>query len=1094
MKHAQSCKLVLSAILLVSSIVCSPKVFSADCSIYYLPSMNFDQGPPNGGSPDPYAASAYDGASAGETWAPTYAAMKYQMDFLEMMMGEMDVWDDAGASTTLPALTYDIITFEPSNGWGTEIGDGDRMAGTGAPYAGGAHTSPAQALAGSYADGSAGGKVSYHTADNSVTFELINLAGQVGGDMNGNNDTDRGVNTTPLGEHFLEIPVSETETGGVKITFEHPVPALGMFVMGMEEGKRPVEITLTLANGEEHDGHESDMGGAEYFKGPLDVGGVGVVAYRVQSDDPDCFIKEVSLIQPFTAGDTASMRDIFSIDDLAFASTNPNPYLAQECPEIVFEGELQASNVTAYPFVGGNMFGTIEDGSAAATSITGFEFSSEQGFDPQLFTWTFGENADLTLTDHLSPTSTAGGFELYTSDPNNPVTIQFFYDGVTLATGIAEFIRVEVDNNYDTTAIGKGQATLQYPGEDDRFFYEVMAKTGGAGVIWFALDDFYPTSPSGQFFTGGSATCLGCAEGDGTTPGDHTTPDDGSTSGGDGSSGGGTTVVIGDDDCEDAPVIGEVSFDSDTVGGASAHASLVHSPTLTDWTVVEDAGVKYYESNEDQTNLKIEFTEVTLADGEALRVKVDYQFLSEPTSPGMQHFNFLRFGAYHDQDTTDYGDDEGYLADVSYWKTDTTSGATKSGDYAIRKETNFYDHFDLGPLLDNVSATDYSPPAVIDTGDIVTMGSWTKSADEGITDEHAAVLCLVNDGGVITASLTHAFPIAYIGSVSDTAADSMVTFNTVYLESPSDNNGFRIRRVGVQHVGVDDPCCDPGEPIDPDDPGQGDDCLMVHSEHVDGHAGGDPTSFSYTAAEAEQADFINMVTAMGLTHDTITFEVANGWNPVNGDGDMFAGSGAPYAGGANTSAAYAASGDMASGTAEGKVDYTSAANTVIFELYNNGHAATPPDEPGIGDMDGTNDTDRGINTTLSGNHFLEVLPSDNAAGGLHIKFAVQPVAAVGFYLMGIEETKRDIELNIYLSDGSVVDASADILAGPLDQGGLQFLGYHVSSLSDTDCLIEGLSFHQPTSPDGAAAAGRDIFALDDIIYSIGGDVPHQGGD
>ena len=39
-----------------------------------------------------------------------------------------------------------------------------------------------------------------------------------------------------------------------------------------------------------------------------------------------------------------------------------------------------------------------------------------------------------------------------------------------------------------------------------------------------------------------------------------------------------------------------------------------------------------------------------------------------------------------------------------------------------------------------------------------------------------------------------------------------------------------------------------------------------------------------------------------------------------------------------------------------------------------------------------------------------------------------PVAAVGFYLMGVEETKRDIELNIYLSDGSVVDASADILA------------------------------------------------------------------
>ena len=148
-----------------------------------------------------------------------------------------------------------------------------------------------------------------------------------------------------------------------------------------------------------------------------------------------------------------------------------------------------------------------------------------------------------------------------------------------------------------------------------------MAKTGGAGVIHFEMDSFY-TAIILDDFDDGSATCLGCAEMERLA----TTPLPAGASGGDGSSGGGTSVVIGDDDCEDAPVIGEVSFDSDTVGGASAHASLVHSPTLTDWTVVEDAGVKYYESNEDQTNLKIEFTEVTLADGEALRVKVDYQF------------------------------------------------------------------------------------------------------------------------------------------------------------------------------------------------------------------------------------------------------------------------------------------------------------------------------------------------------------------------------------------------------------------------------------------------------------------------------------
>ena len=161
--------------------------------------------------------------------------------------------------------------------------------------------------------------------------------------MNGSNDTDRGVNTTPLGRHFLEIPVSETQTGGLTITFEHPVPALGMYVMGMEEGKRPLAITLTLANGEEHDGHE--MGSADFFKGPSDVGGVGVVAYRVKSNDVGCFIKKVSLIQPFTDGDTAAMRDIFSIDDLAFASTDPNPHLVEECPLIGFTGQVQAITI-----------------------------------------------------------------------------------------------------------------------------------------------------------------------------------------------------------------------------------------------------------------------------------------------------------------------------------------------------------------------------------------------------------------------------------------------------------------------------------------------------------------------------------------------------------------------------------------------------------------------------------------------------------------------------------------------------------------------------------------------------------------------------
>ena len=81
MKLALSRNLLLPAILLTGFTLCSSKIFGAEaagdseCSIYYLPSMNFVQGPPNGGSPDPYAAPSYDGASAGDTWTPSYLSL-----------------------------------------------------------------------------------------------------------------------------------------------------------------------------------------------------------------------------------------------------------------------------------------------------------------------------------------------------------------------------------------------------------------------------------------------------------------------------------------------------------------------------------------------------------------------------------------------------------------------------------------------------------------------------------------------------------------------------------------------------------------------------------------------------------------------------------------------------------------------------------------------------------------------------------------------------------------------------------------------------------------------------------------------------------
>ena len=117
--------------------------------------------------------------------------------------------------------------------------------------------------------------------------------------------------------------------------------------------------------------------------------------------------------------------------------------------------------------------------------------------------------------------------------------------------------------------------------------------------------------------------------------------------------------------------------------------------------------------------------------------------------------------------------------------------------------------------------------------------------------------------------------------------------------------------------------------------------------------------------------FFSHLASLGLGYDIVTFEQANGWSPVNGQGDQFAGTDKTSASdyhvaGASTSAAYNRNGLLSNGTASGNVDYFGPDNLVTFELYNNGHVVDPPDEPGIGDMDGSNNTDRGVNTTPLG--------------------------------------------------------------------------------------------------------------------------------
>ena len=82
-----------------------------------------------------------------------------------------------------------------------------------------------------------------------------------------------------------------------------------------------------------------------------------------------------------------------------------------ECPEIVFSGEVQAITGTSYTWVHGFMWGAIDYGSATASAISGFAFAEEDTFDPSLFSWSFGSDGDMLLTDQLEPTSTTAGYE-----------------------------------------------------------------------------------------------------------------------------------------------------------------------------------------------------------------------------------------------------------------------------------------------------------------------------------------------------------------------------------------------------------------------------------------------------------------------------------------------------------------------------------------------------------------------------------------------------------------------------------------------------------------------------------------------------------
>ena len=267
-----------------------------------------------------------------------------------------------------------------------------------------------------------------------------------------------------------------------------------------------------------------------------------------------------------------------------------------------------------------------------------------------------------------------------------------------------------------------------------------------------------------------------------------------------------------------------------------------------------------------------------------------------------------------------------------------------------------------------------------------------------------------------------------------------------------------------------------------------------YSAHDDGPpSGGEPNpltvGWDHPRSKGEQKRFLNDIAGLGVgfTVDRVTFEADNGWAPVNGLGDLFIGATAPYPGTPNTSfpytlAAFGNTGSYPSGDATGYTEYHTAHSRLLFNVYMNGHNATI-DEPGIGDMDGSNDTDRGVNTTPGGNHFLEILPSESFEGGFRLEFA-RGTPAAGMYVQGTEAGKRRTSVTVDFLGGAR-RVYPDLNPGPNNVGGIEFLGFMAADISNRDCWIQAITFNQKWQ--GEPASARDIFSVDDIIYVIPGE-------
>jgi uncharacterized repeat protein (TIGR02059 family) len=193
------------------------------------------------------------------------------------------------------------------------IASGD-YAGSSSTYVATGSTS-VSAQSGSVAAGTAQGLLTYDSYLSARLFCTGNGAGtptsgdDAGVATNVGNDADRGFNVTSSGSQYLEVLPGNTTSGGVELDFTGTVTGFGLTLMGRQDTKRDVFADVHLSNGtvvrQLTPTHPYEQGGQQFL---------GYVISSVALSSVT--IDKVVFYEPYAAGQSTDLRDIFALDDI----------------------------------------------------------------------------------------------------------------------------------------------------------------------------------------------------------------------------------------------------------------------------------------------------------------------------------------------------------------------------------------------------------------------------------------------------------------------------------------------------------------------------------------------------------------------------------------------------------------------------------------------------------------------------------------------------------------------------------------------------------------------------------------------------------